>query len=99
MASGISVPNAPLWVLAGMQRGSSLRSHHIGGSLGSSLASIVSMQVSIDDERSHEQSAASAEDAGSNIIMVTARAGKRFLMEANPNPQSTARDSGRKEAV
>lgn len=103
MASGISVWNAPPWVLAGMQRGSSLRSHHIGGSLGSSLAStrasIVSMQVSIDDERSHEQSAASAEDAGSNIIVVTARAGKRFLMEANPNPQSTARGSGRKEAV
>lgn len=96
-ASGISVWNAPLWVLAGMQRGSSLRSHHIGGSLGSSRASIVSMQVSIEDERSHKQSAASAEDAGSSMIVATARAGKRFLMKADPSPQSTARGTGRKE--
>ncbi|MCZ6806580.1 MAG: hypothetical protein O7F08_06475 [Deltaproteobacteria bacterium] len=84
VASGISVWNEPLWVLAGMQRGSSPRSHHIGGSLGSSRASIVSMQVSIDNERSHEQSAASAEDAGNKSIVTTASAGKRFLMEANP---------------
>jgi len=55
------------------------------------------MQVSIDDERSHKQSAASAEDAGSNIIVATAIAGERFLMEANPKPQSTAQGNGRKE--
>jgi len=55
------------------------------------------MQVSIDNERSHEQSAASAEDAGSNMTVATARAGKRFLIEASPNQQSTARGSGRKE--
>lgn len=95
MASGISVWSELPWVLAGMQRGSSLRSHHMGGSLGSSRASIVSIQVSIDNERSHEQSAASAEDAGSEMIVASTRAGKRFLMEANP--QSTARGSHRKE--
>ncbi len=59
-----------------MQRGSSLRSHHIGGCRGSSAASIVSTQVSIDDERSHQQSAAPAEDAVDRIIVATARAGK-----------------------
>jgi len=85
VARGISVWNEPPWVLAGMQRGSSLRSHHIGGSLGSSRASIVSTQVSIDNDRSQEQSAASAEDAGSNMTVATARAGKRFLIEASPN--------------
>jgi len=93
VASGIGVWNEPPWVLAGMQRGSSLRSHHMGGSLGSSRSSIVSVQVSIDNE--HEQSAASAEDAGSEMIVASTRAGKRFLMEANP--QSTAQGSRRKE--
>jgi hypothetical protein len=79
-----------------MQRGSLLRSHHIGGSRGSSRASIVSTQVSIDDERSHQQSAASAEDAGDKIIAATAIAGKRVFIGTNPNPQSTARETSRK---
>jgi len=64
-----------------MQRGSSLRSHHIGACRGFSAASIDSKQLSTDDERSHRQSAALALDAKSVSSEMTATAGKEVLIE------------------
>ena len=85
-------------VLAGMQRGSSPRSHHSGGGLGSSLvASTDSRHDSTEIERSHVQSAALAGGAGSKSSVATASAGKRFLIEADPNVQSNALGWGRKK--
>ena len=99
--SGISVWNAPLCVPAGMQRGSSPRSHHIGGRRGSSLAAaaVDSMQLSMESVRSQRQSAASAEDATSSSIKAVASAERGFLIEANPKKQSTARESYRKKCL
>lgn len=81
-----------------MQRGSSLRSHHIGARRGSSLASASgdSTQLSSEFDQSHKQSAALAEDAN-DISNRAARAEKRFLIRANPNPQSTPQVGGRKK--
>ena len=81
-----------------MQRGSSLRSHHIGERRGSwfASASAASTQLSSEFDQSQKQSAALAEDASDNSTRA-ARAEERFLIRANPSPQSTPRMGGRKK--
>ena len=81
MATGTSVlPEVPC-VLAGMQRGSSDRSHHKGGAAGASRICAVPLQPSA-ESRSHAQSAASTDAASSNSIAATARTWRRVLMKA-----------------
>jgi hypothetical protein len=67
-------------VLAGMQRGSSVRSHHKGGAAGSSRVCALSLQPSA-ESRSHAQSAASTAAASSSSIAATASTWRRVLME------------------
>jgi len=81
MATGTSVlPEVPC-VLAGMQRGSSDRSHHKGGATGASRICAVPLQPSA-ESCSHGQSAAPTDAASSNSIAATARTWRRVLMKA-----------------
>ena len=64
-----------------MQRGSSVRSHHNGGTAGASRTCAPSLQPSA-ESRSHMQSAASTGAASSKRIAATASAWRRVLMKA-----------------
>ncbi len=68
------------WVFAGMQRGSSERSHHNGGARGSSRIVAPSAQPSA-DSRSHMQSAAFADAVSSKSKAPTASTWRRVFME------------------
>lgn len=74
-------------MLAGMQRGSSLRSHHKGGPAGSSRSCAPSLQPSADN-RSQMQSAALTDAASSKSIEARASAWRGILMKAKS--ESTA---------
>ena len=80
MATGTNVSTAVPWVFAGMQRGSSVRSHHRGGEAGCSRICAPSVHPSA-DSRSHMQSAAFTDAASSNSIAATARTWRRVLMK------------------
>jgi len=67
-------------VLAGIQRGSSERSHHKGGAIGSSRIVAPSLQPSA-DRRSHMQSAALADAASSKSKAPTASTWRRVFMK------------------
>ena len=86
MATGTSVFATVPCVLAGMQRGSSVRSHQ-SGAAGASRIWAPSSQPSA-ERRSHMQSAAFADAASSKSIAATASAWRRVLMKAKP--KSTA---------
>jgi hypothetical protein len=80
IATGTSVLAEEPCVLAGMQRGSSERSHHNGGAAGSSRMLAPSLQPS-SDRRSHEQSAAFADPASNRSSAPTASTWRRVLMK------------------
>jgi hypothetical protein len=79
MAIGTSVCTDVPCVLAGMQRGSSVRSHQRGGAVGVSLTCPLSPQPSA-ESWSQAQSAARADAASNRSIAATANTGRGFLM-------------------
>jgi hypothetical protein len=81
MATGTSVLTDVLCVLAGIQRGSSDRSHHKGGTAGASRICALPLQPSA-ESTSQAQSAAPADAASSNSIAATARTWRGVLMKA-----------------
>lgn len=92
IATGTSALTEELLVFAGMQRGSSVLSHHWGGSAGSSNTWMPPRQPS-PETRSHAQSAAATDVEPSNSsIAATASDSKRGLMSAKK--QSTAPAKG-----
>ena len=95
MATGTSVLTEVPCVLAGMQRGSSVRSHQSGGAVGASRICALSPQPSA-ESRSHMQSDASAGAASTNSIAATASSWRRDLMKAKS--KSTAPTSARKRS-
>jgi len=90
MATGTSVFTKVPWVFAGMQRGSSVRSHQSGGATGASRSWAVSSQPSA-ESRSHMQSAASADATSSSSTAATANAWRRVLMKAKSKSTATSR--------
>ena len=80
IATGTSVLTDVPCVLAGMQRGSSDRSHHNGGPTGASRICSPSLQPSA-ESRSHKQSAALADAASNKSTAATASTWRRVLME------------------
>ena len=95
MATGTSVFTEVPCVLAGMQRGSSVRSHQ-SGVAGTSRIWALSPQPSA-ESRSHMQSAAFADAASSNSIEAMASAWRRVLMKAKS--KSTATGSACKKSL
>jgi hypothetical protein len=100
IATGTSVLTEVPCVLAGMQRGSSVRSHHKGGAVGTSRICAFSLQPSA-DSRSHMQSAASADVASSRSRAATAKTWRRVLMRAKPKSTAPlrARNKSRRRRV
>ena len=90
IATGTSVLTEVLCVLAGMQRGSSVRSHHNGGAAGASRICALSLHPSA-ESRSHMQSAASTGAASSKSIAATANAWRGVLMEAKSKSTAPVR--------
>lgn len=82
-------------MFAGMQRGSSLRSHHKSGPAGSSRSCALSLQPSA-DKPSHEQSAALTDAASSKSIAASASAWRGILMKAKS--ESTAPPGARNKS-
>ena len=70
MTTGTSVPLEVLWLLAGMQRGSSERSHQSGGASGASRTCTSAAHPSA-DSRSHMQSAALADAVSTSSMAPT----------------------------
>jgi hypothetical protein len=79
MAIGTSVCTEVPCVLAGMQRGSSVRSHQRGGAVGVSLICPLPSQPSAEN-RSQAQSAARADAASNRSIAAAANTGREVLM-------------------
>ncbi len=83
-------------MLAGMQRGSSVRSHHKRGAAGCSRIWALSAQPFV-ESRSHMQSAASADAASSSNIAATAKTWRSVLMKAKI--ESTLPTQARKKSL
>ena len=94
MATGTRVLTDVPCVLAGMHRGSSVRSHQ-SGAAGGSRTWAASLHPSA-DSRSHMQSAASTDAASSKSTAAIANAWRRGLMRAKS--KSTARTSARNKS-
>ena len=82
MTTGTSVPLDVPWLLAGMQRGSSDRSHQSGGASGV-CRTCTSAEHPSADNRSHMQSAALADAASRKSMAPTTSTWRRVLMAAS----------------